>query len=235
MNLDLRFYWKLLLRRFPVMALLFTLCTALGVFTALRLPESFRTTARLLVEEPQIPINMVSSTVRTDAIEQLDVIQQRLLTRANLIDIANKFDVYDDLGTVEPDTIVERMQQDTTIRRIAGRDRATIMTISFVGRSGQVVADVVNEYVTLVLEANSDFRMDRAENTLEFFEQEVETLSAELNEQSVAIASFKAENANALPENQSYRLGRQSLLQERLALLERDKRAIEAERDEITP
>jgi uncharacterized protein involved in exopolysaccharide biosynthesis len=233
MNFDLRFYWKLFLNRFPVMALLVTLCTGLAVFTAARLPEEFDTTARLLVEEPQIPESMVASTVRTDAGEQLDIIQQRLLTRANLLDIANRFNVYEDLGEVAPDTIVSRMKQDTTIRRTARRDSATLMTISFRGRHGQIVADVVNEYVTIVLEANMNFRMTRAENTLGFFEQEVQRLGEELALQSSAIAVFKSENSSALPENQSYRLGRQATLQERVTRLEREQRALQAQRDDL--
>jgi polysaccharide chain length determinant protein (PEP-CTERM system associated) len=233
MNLDLLFYWKLLLRRFPVMALLFTVCTALGAFTAMRMPETFATSARLIVEEPQIPEGMVGTTVRIDAVEQLEVIQQRLMTRANLIDIANRFDVYSDLRTAEPDTIVSRMQRDTNIRRSAGRDRATLMTISFSGRSGQVAANVVNEYVTLVLESNVGSRMGRAENTLDFFEQLVARLGEELDDQSARIATFKNENSDALPENQTYRLGRQSLLQERLSRLERDFRTLTAQRGDI--
>ena len=148
MNLDLRFYWKLLIRRFPVMALLITLSAGLAVFTAMRLPETFATSARLLVEEPQIPNSMVVSTVQTGAVEQLDIIQQRLLTRANLIDIANRFDVYEDLGSVDPDTVVTRMKQDTTIRRSTGRDSATLMTISFRGRNGQIVANVAKHVLS---------------------------------------------------------------------------------------
>lgn len=233
MNLDLLFYWKLILHRFPVMILLVTLSTGLAVFTAMRLPETFATSARLLVEEPQIPDSMVRSTVQTGAVEQLDIIQQRLMTRANLIDIANRFRVYEDLGTIAPDTVVSRMQSDTRIRRSTGRDSATLMTISFSGRNGQVVANVVNEYVTLVLEANLDFRLGRAESALDFFNREVEQLGNELGSQSALIATFKSENSGALPENQTYRLGRQSLLQERLSNLTRDMRTLVAQRDDI--
>jgi uncharacterized protein involved in exopolysaccharide biosynthesis len=233
MTFDIRFYWKLFLHRFPVMALLVTLCTGLAAFSAARLPEVFDTTARLLVEEPQIPESMVASTVRTDAGEQLDIIQQRLLTRANLLDIANRFNVYTDLREVPADVIVNRMKQDTTVQRSARRDSATIMTISFNGRNGQVVANVVNEYVTIVLEANSDFRMSRAESTLDFFQQEVQRLGAALAQRSAEIAAFKSENSDALPENQSYRLGRQALLQERITRLERDHRILLAQREDL--
>lgn len=233
MSFDLYFYWKLLLRRFPVMLLLITLCSGLGVYTALRLPETFTTAARLLVEEPQIPQSMAASTVQTQAIEQLDIIQQRLMTRANLIDIANKHNVYSDLREVEPDEIVQRMTAATRIVRSGGDDQATLMTIGFEGESARIVSDVVNEYVTLVLESNADFRTTRVENTLEFFEEEADRLGEELDAQSVKISTFKSANSDALPEDQGYRLGRQTLLQERMALLEKDLRAAEKQKEDI--
>lgn len=233
MNIDLSFYWKLFLRRLPVMALLVTVCTALGVFTAIRLPTTYSTSARLLVEDPQIPDGMVASTVRISAPEQLDIIRQRLTTRANLIDIANEYNVIENIRAISPDDVVEEMRESTGIRLSTGRDQAIIMSINFEGRSGKVVADVVNEYVTLVMEANLDFRMSRAEDTLDFFEQEVDRLNSQLDEQSVRITAFKAANAAALPENQPYRLGRQSLLLERIPMLERDLATATTQRDEF--
>ncbi|MEM9600023.1 MAG: chain length-determining protein, partial [Pseudomonadota bacterium] len=125
------------------------------------------------------------------------------------------------------------MKDATTISRYAGRNQATLMTISFQGRSGQIAANVVNEYVTLVLEENSEFRVSRAESTLTFFEQEVERLGEDLDRQSTQIALFKADNIEALPEDQNYRLGRQALLQERVARLERERSATVQQRDEV--
>lgn len=233
MNLDLRFYWAILLRRLPVMMLFVLVCSGLGVITATKLPDNFTTSARLLVEAPQIPERMVASTVQTDAVEQLDIIQQRLMTRANLIDIANRFNVFEDIRRMEPDRVVTRMQDATTIRRSAGRSEATLMTISFEARDPQIAADVVNEYVTLILAANTTTRVGQVERTLQFFQQEVQRLGEELDRQSAAITRFKTENADALPEDQSYRLGRQTLLQERLGRIEREISGAEAQKREI--
>lgn len=233
MNFDLTFYWKLLMRRLPVMTIFVLLGSGLGVITALKLPETWSTSARLLVESPQIPDEMVRSTIQTDAVEQLDIIEQRLLTRANMIDIANRFNVFEDLRNMEPDTVVEEMRAATRIRRTAGRSQATLMTMSFEARSGQIAASVVNEYVTVVLEENASFRISRAENTLQFFAQEVAELERELNTQSAQISQFKSDNVTALPENQSYRLDRQTLLQERLERLERERSVYEAQRADL--
>lgn len=234
MNLDLDFYWAMLLRRLPVMILFVLLLSGLGGVAALQLPNVYSTSARLLVEGPLIPDSMVSSTVRVGGAEQLEIIEQRLKTRANLIDIANKFSVYKDLNQMVPDNVVTKMREATTIRRTRrgrGGEGATLMTISFDARSGQIAAAVVNEYVTLVLQENAKFRSSRAEKTLEFFEQEVQQLNNDLDSQSAAIALFKAENPNALPQDQAYRLSRQALLQERLGMLERDLKALKQRRE----
>lgn len=237
MNLDIRFYWAMLLRRLPVMVLFVLLLSGLGVVAALQLPNVYSTSARLLVEEPLIPDSMVSSTVRTSAVEQLAIIEQRLLTRANLIDIANKFDVFEDLKQMERDNVVTAMRDATTISRTrSGRGvggGATLMIIRFDARAPQIAASVVNEYVTLVLQENARFRTARAENTLEFFQQEVQQLNNDLDSQSADIAVFKAENSNALPQDQAYRLGRQTLLQERFGALERDLNSLAQRRESI--
>ena len=233
MNIDFRFYWALLLRRTPMMALFVLLCSGLGVITALKLPETFYTAARLLVEQAQISDEMVASTVQTDAVEQLDIIEQRLLTRANLIDIANRVNVFEDIRAMNPDAVVEAMKAATRIRRTAGREQATLMTIGFEARDPRIAQAVVNEYVTLVLQANVDFRMSRAESTLDFFEEEVRRIGLEIDQQSAGIVAFKTANAEALPQDQSYRLTRQTLLQERLSRLERDVASAEAQRRDI--
>lgn len=233
MNLDLAFYWKLFWRRLPVMLLFILACSTLGIITALKLPETWSTSARLLVEAPQISDELVQSTIELDAVEQLDIIQNKLLTRANLIDIANRFNVFEDIRAMEPDRVVEQMRQSTRIRRTAGRSQATLMTISFTARTGRIASNVVNEYVTLVLEENAEIRNAASETTLEFFQQEVQRLNEELDTQSVRIAQFKSENISALPEDQDYRLGRQALLQERLSRIERDRNAAVSQRNEV--
>jgi hypothetical protein len=102
------------------------------------------------------------------------------------------------------------------------------MTIAFDAREpGQIAADVVNEYVTRILAASVRLRTGQAGETLTFFEQEVARLSDELEARSRAHHEFQRENADALPEDQDFRLQRQSLLQERIAAAERERRELQ--------
>ncbi len=233
MNFDLQFYRGLIFRRLPVMTALFLLCAVTATVLALKLPPTYTTSARLLVEEPQIPDSMIETVVETDAGQQLEVIEQRLLTRANMLDIARKFNVFEDIRDMSPDEIVEGMRQQTNVRRTGGRGQATLMSVSFEGRSPRIAANVVNEYVTLILQESSDFRMGRAESALSFFEQEVQRLNADLSTQSAEIVKFKNANATALPDDLPYRQGRVSLLQERQSRLENDVAVLEKQRDDM--
>lgn len=233
MNIPFRFYWALLMRRLPVMMALFMVCSGLALVAAFKLPPTFDATARLQVEAPQIPEEMVVSMVQTAAAEQLQLLEEQTMTRANLIDIAQKYQVFEDMDRMTPDRIVGAMRESTRIQRSGGFNQASLMSISFSASSGQIAANVVNDYVTLMLDANSSFRRERAQNTLSFFQQEAERLAEEIDVQSNRIIEFKSRNVDALPEDLLYRQNRQATLQERLSRLEQDRASIASQRSEM--
>ena len=233
-----KFYWKLLLRRLPAMALLFLICTGLGLVLAVRLPTIYATSARLLVEAPQIAEDLAASTVQVEASEEIEIIRQQLLTRANLIDIANDLNVFASDRRMTPDQVVEEMRESTDIRAQGGGSRGapqpTLVDVGFRARTGQIAASVVNEYVTRITAANVRNRTGAAEDTLDFFEQEAERLAGELDLRSGRISEFQHENAGALPDGQTYRLDRQATLQERITGIGRDIAALQEQRRRLS-
>jgi uncharacterized protein involved in exopolysaccharide biosynthesis len=234
MKSELRFYASILLKRLPIVVILTGLATALAAYVAVTLPATYRAEALLLVEAPQIPDDLASSTVQNNAPEQLDIIQQRLLTRANLLDIANQLNVFPNRTSMVPDDVVDLMRANTSFRAVFGRDRATTLTISFAAENPTTTATVVNEYVTRVLEENVRLRTGLAEQTLDFFEQEVARLGEDLSRQSARILEFKNSNIGALPEGLEYRMSRQAMLMERRSQLERDLSSVQDMRDRIS-
>jgi uncharacterized protein involved in exopolysaccharide biosynthesis len=106
-----------------------------------------------------------------------------------------------------------------------------LLTLTFKAHEAQVAADVVNEYVTQILAASRRLRTGQAGETLSFFEQEVQRLGDDLERRSTRITEYQRENANALPDDQEFRLQRQSLLQERIAAAERELRQVRDTRE----
>lgn len=230
MNADTRFYFSIFLSRLPIFLLVSTTIAALGILLAISLPTVYTSSAKLLVEPPQIPTVLARTTVETNASEQLQVLQQKLMTRATLIDIAREYKVFEDIADISPDEIVSRMRTKTTIRSTSGRNKATLLEVAFDGRTAGIAARVVNDYVTRILNTNAQLRTETAGDTLDFFEQEVERLSTDLEVISAKIVAFQNENSDALPDDQGYRLSRQASLQERLAQIQRDRAALADQR-----
>lgn len=222
MKPDLRYYLSVVGRRLHYIALIFLAVTALSAYVAVTLPPLYQSTARLLMESAQIPDALAAPTVDTAALEQLQIIEQRLMTRSNLLEIARKFRALPRIDTMAPDDIVTAMRDSTTIAKQAGRDQATLMTITFDAENAQTAAAVVNEYVTRILTDSTASRTSQAQDTLQFFQQEVERLSTDLSTQSARILDFQNQNADALPGTLNYRMTEQSNLQQRLATLQRD-------------
>jgi polysaccharide chain length determinant protein (PEP-CTERM system associated) len=226
MNSDLKYYVAIFMRRLPAFLVVALGLSALAVSLAMKLPTVYSATAQLLVESPQIPNDLASSTVSVNATEQLQIVQKRLMTRANLIDIAAKFDAYTSVDNLSPDQIVNLMRNDTVFKANSGRDQATLLAITFSARTPQISANVVNELVTRILDENIRQRTGRAEDTQEFFKREVERLGTELNIIGQKIVDFQNSNSDALPDSLNFRLTQQSALQERLAQSARDSSAL---------
>ncbi len=220
--MDIKYYWSIFSRRLPVFVLVATVISAASIIVAYSLPPAYVSEMKLIIEAPRIPDELAASTVRTPAQQQLEILEQRLLTRANLLEIANDQNVFADISDMTPDRIVEAMRARTTVRASGRRDPVPLMQVEFEARSGSIAAGVLNEYLSLIQQEDVESRTGRASQTLEFFEQEVSRLSEELAERNAYLLAFKTENSDVLPESLDYKLSRQTLLQERLAQLDRE-------------
>ena len=230
---DLRFYIARFFRRFPYFLIVAVLISALSVVVALTLPPAYESDVGLIVESQQIPEGMAQGTVATPGQEQLQLIQQRLLTRQNLLDIANQIQVVRDQKSMSPDEIVQAMKDNTTIRSKSGRDQATVMTITYQAPTPEAAAGVANAYLTRILQQDVEYRTSRAENTLDFFQQQVTQLSQSLDEKSAQILEFKNKNTDALPETLEFRLGDRARLQDEMSKVESDIAAAQRQRDQL--
>jgi len=231
---EVRYYISVFLRRLHYFLLVSVIVSAVSVIAAFTLPPAYESQTRLLLEDPQIPSDLAASTVMIAAVEQLEIIEQRLMTRANLLDVARRQDAFPDLQEMSADEIVDAMRARTVIEKAGSRrDPAPIMTITFEARSPAIAAGVLNEYLTLIERQNVEFRTTRAGNTLQFFEREVERLGEELDAASAQILDFKTRNSDALPDSLDYRLSQQSLMQERLAQISRDISTLTRQRERL--
>ncbi len=234
--MDLKYYFSLFTRRLPYFLLMLAIGSAIGLTLATVLPPTYVAQAKLLVESEQMPGELAASTVQTEATEQLQIIQQRILTRAKLLEMANRLDVYADKTgpqTMSADEIVDDLRKRIELVTIGGdsrKDQATFVTVGFSAANATMAASVANEVVTMILQENVAMRTDVSGQTLEFFVQEVARLDQELAQRGARILEFKQQNQEALPDSLDFRRSQQAAEQERLLQLEREEATLKDRR-----
>ncbi len=215
----------------------FVTIAGLGLVVALILPTVYRSEALLVVESEQIPDDLAQSTVRTKAGEQLQIIEQRVLSREVLINLADRLDIFaaegvPDAEALSSGAIVEDLRSRILITpsndgpRPVGDAEALLVRIAFDSPNPDVSAAVANELVTLILEEDVATRIQLARQTQTFFQQEVARLEQELSTRSQEIQGYKEENIDALPDSLMFRRQDLAMIQERMTQLDRDRRVL---------
>jgi uncharacterized protein involved in exopolysaccharide biosynthesis len=190
------------------------ICTAvfvIGLAVALMWPPTYRSTATILIEEQEIPTELVRSTVTSYATQRIQVISQRVMTRANLMQVIEKYDLYQDKRRRETtEEILERMRRDINLSMInadvvdprsGAPTRATIaFTLSFESEDARIAQKVANELTTLYLSENLKTRTEKAAETTLFLSAEADRMGNNIAELEAKLADFKRKYASRLPE-----------------------------------
>lgn len=224
---DIWRYLAILKRRWPYLVFPAILVAIAAVGFAYTTPPVYESSATILVESQQIPTDLASPTVTSDAAERIRVIEQRLLTRNNLLEIAGKYSLYQFLGpNLSPTTVVENVRKAVEISKIdtigGGSGRVVGFTVKFQYRDATTSARVTNELVTSILSQNVESRLNRASETSAFFSQQKTSLEQRLLELEGKMADFKRTNEADLPETLEVR--REQLAQLRLQVTDLDQK-----------
>ncbi len=193
------------------------LALVLAVAAAFLWPPTFRSAATILIEEPDIPRDFVTSTIGAAADQRVQVITQRVMTTQNLIEIINKYNLYPEARRDQPITrVVETLRKDMAMELISADiidprrgvpTKATIaFQLSFDHASPRGAQQIVNELVSLYLGENLRDRRARTAQTTDFLEQEAERLNRELADLEARLAVFKRQYSCSLPEQRAFNL-----------------------------
>ncbi|MES9878980.1 MAG: Wzz/FepE/Etk N-terminal domain-containing protein, partial [Candidatus Sedimenticola sp. 1PA] len=199
----------------------------ISIALAFSLPPVYRSEATVLIEQQDIPTDLVRSTVTSYADQRIQVISQSVMTTGNLGRIIDQYGLYSDLrekrSTV---SLVETLRDNIKLEMISagavnsrsGRpSMATIaFKLSFSYKDPQLTQKVTSELISLYLNANLKRRTESAVHTSSFLSAETEKLNKVVSELEEKLAAFNEVNKNSLPE----------LQQLNMQLLERNEREL---------
>ena len=236
-GLTLSDYLEIALRRrreliWPTL-LLFTIIVAVAV----ALPNKYESIARVMIEQPEIPVEFVQTTVPVNTRLQLGATTESVLTTENLRAIIEKHGLY-------PELVEETSIND--VARAARRSARVAMITSAQGGSGlpdgsigfivayespspETARIVAQELTELFLRENALQRQRAARETTRFVAQEADRLAREIREVEDRLTKFKEANRNVLPEMQNLNMNLLRRAEEQLERNDQDLRQMEAQ------
>jgi protein tyrosine kinase modulator len=252
------FYWNLVKRRAVFFLIPFILVLSAGLALAALWPASYESVGKILVESQQIPTELVRPTVTSAAQERIQVIEQRTMSRENLLAIIDKFQLFPEKRNFMSATeLVELMRKNTKIEPLTQplaftqfrRDEnpTIVFTVSFDASDPQTAAQVANELVTRILNEDLRDRTSRASDTTKFLAREVQRLQADnaaidAKIGQAKLAQMKSPSSNTVdqPATQLAQLKaelvqKSALYSDRHPVMQALKRQIEAMEKAATP
>ena len=211
----------------------------LVVLVALFWPPTFESTATILIEEQEIPPDMVRSTITSYANQEIQTITQRVMTLRNIMSIVEKYHVYNEktLENTPRTDIAQKFQNSMNLNVInadvidpkSGRPtQATIaFSLSFDAGDPTTAQQVANELVNLYLNENIKTRTEQAQGTTDFLKQQSQDQAKQLDIMEQQLAVFKRKHQEALPENYQYNVQMTGRLQSQISDIDSQIKNIE--------
>src|SRR6188508_1234153 len=108
----------LVIARRRKLAIMMTSSTILliGIAIAFVLPAVYRSTATILIEEQEIPQDLVRSAITSYADQRIETIKQQVMSRATLWKVVEQYDLYKTMRKRSPtEDVLQRFIRDTHI------------------------------------------------------------------------------------------------------------------------
>jgi len=223
-------YWR---RRRRFWAVAGTLLAA-TLLVAVLWPPTYRSTATILIEQQEIPQELVRSVITTYADQRVQVISQRVMTSQNLMTLIERYNLYPKKRDRVPrEELLQTMRDDINMKMISAGvidprsgqpTRATIaFSVSYDSGSPELALKVANELSSLYLNENLASRAQRARQTAAFFSEEAAREQQRIADFDEKLAKFKKQHQDELPE----------LVQQNIALSDRTELALHEVQDHI--
>src|SRR6202453_3011242 len=183
----------------------------LTILLAALLPPTYRAMATILIEQQEIPQDLVRSVISSYADQRVQIISQRVMTTQNLLSLIERYNLYPDIREKKPrEVLLAKMRGDIGMHMISadvidppsGRPtQATIaFSVSYKSRSPELALKVANELTTLYLNENLTSRTQLSQQTATFFSEEAQRESAHIAELDKKLAAFKEKHQDELPD-----------------------------------
>lgn len=221
-------------RRFKVIAAIVVLGCIASFFYALSQTHLYRSSEVIQVSRPKIDNDLARSTVDGSSARRLQLIEQQLMTRGTILDIAGKYALFAAAPGMTTGERVARVRDAVSINGVAAAREGftddgtvSVLTITATFDTPQKAQGVAHEFAERTIAISSNSRIEQARETLAFFREEEAKLVKEMEKQDREITAFRRENDLTIEGGLAVRQSQIASLNEAILGMERERIALE--------
>ena len=179
-----------------------------GTVAAFSLPTRYTSTATILVESADVPIDPTMTGPNSDMVEQrLSKVREELISRRNLLQLIDQFGLYEDERRSDPlSTVVETFRKAITVapvsadfqQSIGGRTSLIAFAVSMSYRDAAKAQEVTQSLVDRVVQLDSAATSDQAQASVRFLTQQADDLKTQVSALESQLSGLKARNGQVL-------------------------------------
>jgi protein tyrosine kinase modulator len=208
-ELDLKGYWRAIVRRRGWLVGPLFLLGWLGFAVAHFWPYLYRSDALILVDQQKVPEQYVTPNVVSNLQDRLQSMIQQILSRTRLQRLIEQFNLYPQERAGMPmEDVVEKMRKDIRIDLVQTAPHnehpgaLTAFSISYSAKNARTAQQVTSQLTSLFIEQNVTDRAQQSVGTTTFLENQLEAAHKDLAEQEERLRAYKMRYLGELPEQQ---------------------------------
>jgi polysaccharide chain length determinant protein (PEP-CTERM system associated) len=187
-------------RRKWLALLVFTAAAAAGITTVLSLPDVYRASATVLVEQSRTD---PSAPVELDT--RLQLINQEILSRSRLTSLVATYGLYPRLHGASPDALAARMRRDIrtefkSLPQASGPGSTIGFTLAYRGPDPRAVAQVTNALASFYVDQDAKLRERQATGAVTVLDAQLADMKRDLLAQERELAEFQEQHRGELPQ-----------------------------------
>ncbi|OQX15126.1 MAG: hypothetical protein BWK76_13595 [Desulfobulbaceae bacterium A2] len=209
-HLQIKKYANLFYRWKAFIYICFLLSLSAGIGFYLVTPKVYRATALLIYEKQKVVRSKMSQDTEPVAKDTISTLTQQVTSRTTLEELIKSFDLYGEMRARLPlEDVIETMRKHIKVDPTKG----DIFQVSFEGGDPRKVLKVTNAIASKFIEENLKFREERATQTSEYIQKELDIAKKSIDEKESVMRDYKLKYYNEMPQQRDANMLRINALQ----------------------
>ncbi|WP_199261947.1 GumC family protein [Paracoccus binzhouensis] len=221
-------------RRLPLVMTIVVLGVLISFYLIVSSPRVYQASAVIQLDMPAVDQGVDSSL---PASRRVQLIEQRLMARANLLDVIERLGLFADTASLSETEKIAALRSSTRIESITApgvsvdsRLALAAIVITSQAETPAMAAAIANDFADSVVNRDRENRKARILESQEYLRSEEARLNEQLSAQDRRIVEYSARNEDSLPTSQEFLQTELAQLTEMETTLDRDIMTLQRER-----